>query len=388
MYAPQDEVESITKTGKPVVLLLISKPGAYPPKVAETPELYQHLAADPRFRVMHCDPNWLWEIEDDNAPLEIPAVPVTSGLSYEDFLELSDRSRAVTTAVSSFDLAFCRTLKPFPIGYMDRLEELEREVKFVNSPQGISTHLSPNFLPGIASGLTPDLIVTRDMDAAADFIRQHQTVVAKKARSCGGKGVFRIAAQGNEVTLDGLKLERTAFNTVDECLEFLFDLDAAPFQFVRYLPLNHHGDKRVLVVDGETYGAYLRKGPVGSWIHNVSSGGSYRHTTISSREHEIIRKTTPYYHRLGVTTLGYDFLMDDDGQWTLSEINAGNIAGYSLLEELTGEPIYRRLCDFIYQFAPQRIEQQGSGGHDRKWQCLGGRVLPAFPAVPKFAEQS
>ncbi len=370
---------------EPIRLLLICKPAAYPPKVAETPELYQHLAADPRFELFHCDPTWLWEIEDDGKPLEIPVVPVPRELSYEEFLELSDRSQAISNRVSSFDLAFCRTLKPFPLGYMERLEELERAVKFVNSPQGIVTHLQPTYLPSIAPGLTPDLIVTRDVDAATDFIRQHQRVVAKKAKSCGGKGVFRIAASETGFVIDGLKIEQMIFRTASECLEFLFELDGDPFQFVRYLPLNHHGDKRVLVVDGETYGAYLRKGPAGSWIHNVSSGGSYQHTTISDREHEIIRRTAPHYRRLGVTTLGYDFLMDDDGQWTLSEINAGNIAGYSLLEELTGQPIYDRFADFLYQYAPKRTR---SHCNDRKWQCLGGRVIPNFLDAPRLAEQS
>ncbi len=59
----------------------------------------------------------------------------------------------------------------------------------------------------------------------------------------------------------------------------------------------------------------------------------------------------PVYQALGLFTLGYDFLMNGDGTWLLSEINAGNIGGYWILEELSGEPVYERLIAWLIAFS-------------------------------------
>ena len=45
--------------------------------------------------------------------------------------------------------------------------------------------------------------------------------------------------------------------------------------------------------------------------------------------------------------------MGDDGEWVVSEINAGNIAGYSLLEELSGEPVYEAFLLWLVSYAKQ-----------------------------------
>ncbi|MEM9493193.1 MAG: hypothetical protein AAGC55_28850, partial [Myxococcota bacterium] len=38
-------------------------------------------------------------------------------------------------------------------------------------------------------------------------------------------------------------------------------------------------------------------------------------------EVEAIQHTVGHYQALGLYTLGYDFLLDDDGTWRISEIN-------------------------------------------------------------------
>ncbi len=60
-----------------------------------------------------------------------------------------------------------------------------------------------------------------------------------------------------------------------------------------------------------------------------------------------------HYQQRGLHTLGYDFLLDDQGSWCISEINAGNIGGFARLEQLTGKPIMKKLIDWLITFAQQ-----------------------------------
>ncbi|MEL6816582.1 MAG: hypothetical protein AAFP03_17500, partial [Cyanobacteria bacterium J06598_3] len=75
---------------------------------------------------------------------------------------------------------------------------------------------------------------------------------------------------------------------------------------------------------------------------------------------------------------GYDFLMDDDGTWRISEINAGNIGGFARLELLTGQPVMNRLIDWLIEYA-----QRSQRGQPRAYQGSGALQSQAVPLVQK-----
>ena len=120
---------------------------------------------------------------------------------------------------------------------------------------------------------------------------------------------------------------------------------------MRYLKRVDEGDKRVVVVDGEIYGAYIRRSQSGHWVNNVSGDGECTLAEITDAEREAIAKTVGHYRDRGLHTLGYDFLMDNDGTWRISEINAGNIGGFARLELLTNKPVVERLISWMIEFA-------------------------------------
>ena len=356
-------------------MLFICDPTVYPPKIAETPELYQAASNDDRIELLHADPTWMKGLSQrenasvqDDGPASLATVAVDASISYEEFVDLSLLPPR-QTPLDHIDVVFCRTLKPFPDGYMDQLIALEKWVPFINSPQGIGEHLRPTFLPEIADGLTAEMIVTRDVSDAVDFLDRHQTIVAKRANSCGGKGVYRVRRLADaSVSTNNVREGSIAFPNAKTVFQKIFKSSQDEFQLVRYLNNVDRGDKRVLVIDGQILGAYLRRSADGGWVHNVSSGGTYHPAELSDHEREAIRKTWPHYARRGVHTLGYDFLAGDDHQWVISEINAGNIAGYSLLQELTGRPIYQDVLDWLVDFARQK----------RKERSLGNQQLGVF----------
>ena len=326
-------------------LLCICDPAAYTRPELEIPIFYQRLAQDPRVEFFHVP---VAQVVAD--PGQISVAPVMTPLSYESFLDLNTQAQT-ELSLTSADLVFCRTLKPFPPGYLERLYTWTQQVRIVNDPMGIQTQIHPNFLSKVAGSLIPETVVTHEALTAKAFLDQHKVIVAKRSNSCGGRGVYKIWAQDQGFTVDNLVTGPQPFQHFTQVMATIQAEPTELLQFMRYLPMVDVGDKRVLVVDGEIYGAYLRKSRSGYWVNNVSADGDCTLATITDEEREVITQTVDQYRNLGLYTLGYDFLMAEDGTWRISEINAGNIGGFARLEMLTGEPVCDRLITWLIDFA-------------------------------------
>ena len=297
---------------------------------------------------------------------QLPAVEVAlveGELSYEEFLALSDRPQE-SIALDTIDLVFCRTLKPFPPGYLDRLGAWENFTRFVNCPSQKKEQIKPDFFLDVAKGYIPEAICTADWTQGLEFFEKFQIVVAKQANSCGGRGVFKIWYQNGAFEVDNFVKGTRTFPQFSDVMRYLQQGQVQPIQFFRYLHRTDAGDKRIVVVDGEIYGSYLRRSKSGHWINNVSGDGECILAEISDDEVEAIANTVGRYQDMGLHTLGYDFLLDDDGTWRISEINAGNIGGFARLEILTGEPVMDRLIRWLIEYAQRRggEGERGRGG--------------------------
>ena len=253
--------------------------------------------------------------------------------------------------LENIDLVFCRTLKPFPPSYLDELGQWETWTKFVNSPTQKQKQLKSEFLLQVAADYIPDTLVTRDPAIALAFLEQFQTIVAKQANSTGGKGVFKIWYETGSFKVDNVVRGTQTYDSFGAVMQSLQSGQTEPLQFCRFLQRIDAGDKRVVVVDGEIYGSYLRRSKRGHWVNNVSVDGECTLAKVSAIEREAIERTVPHYQALGLHTLGYDFLLDDDGTWRISEINVGNIGGFARLELLTGNPVMARLINWLIDFA-------------------------------------
>ena len=324
-------------------LLNICDPSVYRPTM-DVPMLYQRFARNSRIDFFHAPAALVLSADS------VELVAVSETLTYPDFLQLDAQER-VQKPLADFDLVFCQRLKPFPGRYLNYLCDWAQHTRFVNDPAGKLAQMQPDFLQRVAGAYSPETLVTADITAATTFFEQHQTIVAKRANSCGGQGVFKIWYEHSSFWIDNCLMGTRSFQSLAQVLQYLQGNDPQPLQFVRYLNRVTAGDKRVVVVDGEIYGAYLRRSKSGYWVNNVSVDGECELAEISSAEREAIEQTVGHYQDLNLHTLGYDFLRDDDGTWRISEINAGNIGGFVRLEALTGEPICDRLTTWLQNYA-------------------------------------
>lgn len=333
--------------------LSICDPTRYDKAPLDVPAFYQHLAADARVDFYHIPAPWV-----QRADLTyLPVVPAAGQLSYSEFLALG-QAPAVEMDLSEFDGVFCRTLKPFDDGYLNRLSTWEEKTRFVNSPTGKKEQMRADFLLHVAKDFMSDAVATTNCKEAFAFFEKHRTIVAKRSNSCGGRGVFKIWYGPSGYQIDNVMTGTGSFANFSDVMRFLRGNSIEPIQFCRFLPRTDQGDKRVVVVDGEIYGAYVRRSKSGHWVNNVSADGECVLTDVTAEEREAIAHTVGYYRDLGLHTLGYDFLMDNDGTWRISEINAGNIGGFARLELLTGEPVMDRLTDWLLAFTQRSTVQQ------------------------------
>lgn len=332
-------------------LLIICNPQPYRDSFGDVPIFYHHLARNHRLNLFHINTEHVLKSQLDS--VKIAAAKVEEDLTYEQFLKLGDRSTKLYE-LEQFDLAFCRSLKPFPDNYLTRLSDWEKQLLFVNSPRHKIEQIAADFLLKVAQEWIPETIVTSDYATALNFWLRHQTIIAKQANSCGGRGVYKIWYENSLFQVDNFNQGLNSFANFAEVLSFLTNKTQAPIQFVRYLKNVQQGDKRVVVVDGEIYGAYLRRSKSGHWVNNVSGDGECLLAEITDAEQEAISNTVEAYQIRGLHTLGYDFLLDDDGVWRISEINAGNIGGFARLEQLTQTPVMARFIDWLLAFSESR----------------------------------
>lgn len=335
-----------------IKLLVITQPETHP-EFDTTVELYRRLASHPKIDLFHISPENLIASFKTNTTL-IKVAKVSLPLSYKQFLDLNNQL-CDNLEITDFDLIFDRTDKPFPEEHLSTLARIEKlictrsgkTIQFVNSPSAILNLYGRNGVDSITHKFMPDNIITSSAKEATDFLAKHKSIVAKKNISYGGKGIYKISQQDGKFYLEDSKNDSKEFRSVTDLFNKLFESDSDPFQLVRFLRNIGEGDKRVLVVDGQIYGAYIRKSGTGHWVHNITAGGKGILAQISDREIDTVNSTVQNFSAQGIYTLGYDFLMDDDGDWILSEINFGNIGGYNRLEELSGKPIFAQLITWL-----------------------------------------
>jgi len=328
--------------------LIISNLKAYLHQDLDVPNFYRRAADNHNFNLFHLDSEQV--LGKQTQAKNIWATKVNADLTYQKFLELENQQKNIYS-LKKFDLVFCRTLKPFPQGYLDRLSYWENFTKFVNSPSRKKEQITADFLLKVAEKWIPDTVVTNDWQKAFAFWEKHQIIVAKQINSCGGRGVFKIWYEGGLFQVDHFQAGVHSFAHFARAIDYARGTTQAPLQLVRYLPGVKQGDKRVIVVDGEIYGAYIRRSKTDHWVNNVSGDGECLPAEISEFERKAIADTVGAYQQRGLHTLGYDFLQDSDGLWRISEINAGNIGGFYRLEQLTQTPAIDRLLDWLIDFS-------------------------------------
>lgn len=233
------------------------------------------------------------------------------------------------TEVSEFDVVLLRQDPPFDLAYVTTTHLLERihpKTLVVNDPASVRNAPEKVFVTKFPD-LMPPTLVTRNLAEIRAFRAEHGDIVMKPLYGKGGEAVFR--------------LEREDLN-----FGSLYDLFAATFreQWVvqKFLPNIKHGDKRIILVDGEFAGAVNRIPAADDLRSNMVRGGAPSATELTKRETEICKRIGPALRERGLLFVGIDVI---DGY--LTEINVTSPTGIRAIKNLGGPDIAALIWDKI-----------------------------------------
>jgi glutathione synthase len=232
--------------------------------------------------------------------------------------------------LASFDVILMRQDPPFDLAYISATHLLERvhgkRTLVVNDPAQVRNAPEKMFVTEFPD-LMPPTLLTRDLAEIKAFRAEHGDIVMKPLYGKGGEAVFR------------LEKEDLNFGS-------LYDLFAATFRepwvVQKFLPAVKHGDKRIILVDGEFGGAVNRVPAADDLRSNMVRGGTPKETELSPREREICARLGPHLRERGLLFTGIDVI---DG-W-LTEINVTSPTGIRAIKNLGGPDVAAMIWDRI-----------------------------------------
>jgi glutathione synthase len=231
--------------------------------------------------------------------------------------------------LAAYDVILLRQDPPFDLAYITSthfLERLHPKTLVVNNPASVRNAPEKIFVMDFPD-LMPPTLISRDLDEINSFRDEHGAVVMKPLHGHGGAAVFRIMPQ-------------------DMNFGSLFDMFSVTFRepwvIQRFLPEVKHGDKRIILVDGEFAGAVNRVPAADDLRSNMVRGGAAKATELSDREREICARLAPKLRERGLLFVGIDVI---DGH--LTEINVTSPTGIRAIARLGGPDAAAKIWDVI-----------------------------------------
>ncbi|WP_068310999.1 glutathione synthase [Polycladidibacter hongkongensis] len=231
--------------------------------------------------------------------------------------------------MSTMDIVLMRQDPPFDLAYIAAthlLEKIHPSTLVVNNPVSVRNAPEKLFVTQFAD-LMPPTLITHDKSEIDLFRAQYGDIVMKPLFGHGGAAVFRV-------TKDDLNY--------GSLYDFFAVTFREPWVIQQFLPNVKHGDKRILLVDGEFAGAVNRVPASGDLRSNMVRGGSPKDSDLTEQEREICRRLGPALKEQGLILVGIDVI---DGK--LTEINVTAPTGIRAIKNLGGPDVAARVMDVL-----------------------------------------
>ena len=212
---------------------------------------------------------------------------ISSGKLYSGKVDLTTLDAIIVRDLGSFT----KNDVSFRFDILCQLEELG--IAVVNSPDSIARSANKYVSSYIFrnNGInTPATMVTNCHEEALDALASFRRAVVKPV--FGYKGIGVECIRNNEKGMQRLKvlLEKNALVYIQE-----------------FIP-NPGRDIRIFVVNNKVMGSIYRIAPEGSWINNLSQGGSAKPCKLTGEQEELSKKAAQV---IGTTYAGVDIIEGD-----------------------------------------------------------------------------
>jgi glutathione synthase len=274
--------------------------------------------------VWHCGPRDLWSEGDE-------VFALASRLSVGPRPKVADVLERSKLALSSCSTVFKRTDPPFDMNYIfcTYLLDLAAAANTVvcNEPAGLRDANEKMIILRFPD-LIPETLVTRDMAQIRSFIEeQGGRAVVKPWDGNGGRGIFVLESADKNL---GAMIEMST-------------ADGRDYVMVQaYIPDIINGDKRILLIDGEPKGAFLRVPPKNDHRGNMHVGAVVKACEMTERDLHICQRLAPYLKEHGLVFTGIDVIGG-----LLTEVNVTSPTGIQECARLYGSDIAADIVDAV-----------------------------------------
>jgi len=251
---------------------------------------------------------------------------------FDDLANWFTLGQTQNAKLGEFDVILMRKDPPFDMEYVYTTYILDRAelqgALVCNRPQGLRDMNAKVYTAWFPECCAPTLI-TRDMHAMSDFLREHGKAVCKPLHWMGGKSIF-VLEQGD-------KNRNVVFETLTGY--------GSQFAIVqRYLPeIVSAGDCRIMLVDGEPVPFALQRIPTAEDHRgNLAAGARAESRALNERDRWLCAQIGPKLRAAGMIFVGLDVIGD-----YVTEINVTSPTGIRELNKKHGVDIGGMLMDAI-----------------------------------------
>lgn len=234
--------------------------------------------------------------------------------------------------LTSFDCIFMRKDPPFNMEYVYStylLSMVKDKVLVLNDPDSVRSSNEKVFILNFPTAII-DTIVTKNKKIILEFLS-----------NCGGKAVIKpLDRKGGE----GIFLLNQGDKNLQSIIDNSTEYEKTTVMVQKYIPEASLGDKRIILINGEPKGAFLRVPSEYDYRGNLCAGATAEKTEITSREYELCNIIGSKLKAMGLVFVGIDILGD-----YISEINVTSPTGFQEIARLTGKKIEEDLIDFVEQ---------------------------------------
>ncbi|OGW82594.1 MAG: hypothetical protein A3C47_03710 [Omnitrophica bacterium RIFCSPHIGHO2_02_FULL_51_18] len=232
--------------------------------------------------------------------------------------------------LAGVDCIFIRKEPPFDADYLYALQLLEniRDTVFVlNDPAGIAVCNEKLFSLRFKK-YAPESFVTENPERARAFIASLKAkVIVKPLNEKGGVGI--VATSCGDRNLASLLHSATHSGREKVIIQ-------------RFVSADRYGDKRIIILNGEPLGAFLRRPPRHDFRANLSTGGSMHKAPLTAWDKKLVCEMAPLLLKHGLYFVGIDVI----GRY-LTEVNVTSPAGIPELHSLNKLRLEKKVADFI-----------------------------------------
>ncbi len=236
-----------------------------------------------------------------------------------------------TISLAELDVILMRKDPPFNEEYIYTtylLEQAERlGVLVVNRPQALRDANEKLFAMYFPQCI-PDSVVTQSQEKLREFWLTHHDIVCKPLNTMGGTSVFRL---------------RTGDVNANVIFDTLTRNGTSHIMAQKFIPEIEHGDKRIILIDGEPIPYALARVPQGNdWRGNLAVGAKGVVQPLTESDLLICAQVAPVLRERGLYFVGLDVI----GNY-LTEINVTSPTGIRELDSALKINISAQLFDVI-----------------------------------------